>query len=138
MQRRRERRKVYHGKIHRKKSMLHVHISKELKAKLGTKLRALLVNKGDGVKVLRGDNSGKSGKVARVSVMRRKVYLEGVTVRNRRGVESLVPFDPSNLVLTEVKDSPFRKETLKGANSPSGRQHGENRSGGPRVRPEGE
>ena len=115
MQRRRERRKVYHGKIHRKKNMLHVHISKELKAKLGTKMRALLVNKGDGVKVLRGDNKGKNGKVARVSILKRKVYLEGITVRNRRGVESLVPFDPSNLMLTEVKDSPFRKEIFKGA-----------------------
>ncbi|NYZ60368.1 50S ribosomal protein L24 [Candidatus Micrarchaeota archaeon] len=138
MQRRRERRKVYQGKIHKKKNMLHVHISKELKAKLGTKVRALLVNKGDGVKVLRGDNRGKAGKVARVSVMKKKVYLEGVTVRNRRGVESLVPFDPSNLMLTEVKDSPFRKEILKGASSSSGRQQGEHRSGGPRVRPEGE
>lgn len=115
MQRRRERRKVYHGKMHRRRKMLRVHLSKELRAKLGTRHRALLVNKGDGVKVLRGDSKGKSAKVARVSVAKRKVYLEGVTVRNRRGVESLVPFDPSNLVITELKDSQFRKEILKGA-----------------------
>lgn len=115
MQRRRERRKVYRGKMHKRRNMLNTHISKELKAKLGTKLRALLVNKGDSVKVLRGDSRGKTAKVARVSILKRKVYLEGITVRNRRGVESLVPFDASNLMLMETKDSAYRKELLKGA-----------------------
>lgn len=114
MQRRRERRKIYGGKMHKRRKMLNVHVSKALKSKLGTKLRSLLVNKGDSVKVLRGDSKGKTARVARVSVLKRKVYLEGITVRNRRGVESLIPFDASNLMLMETKDSAYRKEILKG------------------------
>lgn len=115
MKRRKERRKVFHGKIHTKKSALHVHISKELKAKAAAKARSALVNKGDTVKVLRGDEKGKSAKVARVSVLKGKVYLEGITNRNRRGVESLIAFEPSNLMLMEMKDTPFRKDKSKGA-----------------------
>lgn len=114
MKRRRERRKVFRGKLHRRRKTLHVHISRELREKLGVRMRSLLVNKGDTVKVLRGDNKGKSAKVARVSLLKRKIYLEGIAVRNRRGMESLIPFDPSNLMLTELKESPYRKEILKG------------------------
>lgn len=115
MKRRRERRKVFHGKIHTKKSALHVHLSKELKAKAAAKARSALVNKGDTVKVLHGDEKGKMAKVSRISVLKGKVYLEGVTTRNRRGVESLIPFEPSNLMLMEMKETQFRKDKLKGA-----------------------
>ncbi|MEW5997061.1 MAG: 50S ribosomal protein L24 [Candidatus Micrarchaeota archaeon] len=112
MKRRRERRKAFRGMLHRRK--LRVHLSGELKGKLGTGMRSLLVNKGDTVKVMRGGSKGKAARVARVSVLKRKVYLEGLTVRNRRGVESLIPFDPSNLMLTELKESAYRKGLLKG------------------------
>ncbi|HNT60882.1 MAG TPA: 50S ribosomal protein L24 [Candidatus Bilamarchaeaceae archaeon] len=115
MKKRTERKNAFCGDIHSRKARMHVHISKELRAKAGVKMRSLLVNKGDTVKVMRGDSRGKSAKVARVSMAKGKVYLEGVSQRNRRGVESLLPFEPSNLVLTDMKDTPSRKGILKGA-----------------------
>lgn len=115
MKRRKERRKAFRGKLHKRRKMLHVHLSKELRSKSGLKPRSLLVNKGDTVKVLRGGSKGKSAKVARVSAGRKKVYLEGISTRNRRGVESLIPFEPSNLMLTEIKETPHRKGITKGA-----------------------
>ncbi len=115
MKRRRERKKAFRGKLHKRKKLLHVHLSKDLRAKSAAKPRSMLVNKGDTVKVLRGSSKGKSAKVARVSAVRKKIYLEGISARNRRGVESLVPFEPSNLVLTEMKETPHRKGATKGA-----------------------
>ena len=114
MQRRRERRKKYQGKLHSKVGMLRVHLAKELKATLKTKKRSVLVNKGDTVMIMRGSNSGKSAKVQRVSHAKCVVYLEGLTQRNMRGVEGALPFQPSNLKLTALKESPYRKELFKG------------------------
>lgn len=114
MQRRRERRKKYQGKPHEKVGMLRVHLAKELKTTLKTKKRAVLVNKGDTVMVMRGSNKGKTAKVQRVQHGKCLVYLEGVTKRNMRGVESPLAFQPSNLKLTALKESPYRKELLKG------------------------
>lgn len=114
MKKRTERKKAFCGGLHSRKARMHVHLSKELRAKMGVKMRSLLVNKGDSVKVMRGDSKGKSAKVARVSMVKGKVYLEGISQRNRRGVESLLPFEPSNLMLMDIKDTPFRKGILKG------------------------
>ncbi len=94
--------------------MLRVHLAKELKATLKTKKRAVLVNKGDTVMVMRGSQKGKSAKVQSVHHGKCVVYLEGVTRRNVRGVESTIPFQPSNLKLTALKESSYRKELLKG------------------------
>jgi len=114
MQRRRERRKKYQGKAHEKVGMLRVHLAKELKTALKTKKRSVLVNKGDTVTVMRGSQKGKSAKVQRVHHGKCVVYLEGVTKRNARGVENATPFQPSNLKLTALKESSYRKELLKG------------------------
>jgi large subunit ribosomal protein L24 len=104
-------RKRYHAeKIHRKKSRLHVHLSKELRGKLKIRKRAVLVRKGDTVKVMRGPEKGKEGKVADVSVLRRKVFLEGISVKNARGREIPLPLEPSNLLLISLESTPERKE----------------------------
>jgi large subunit ribosomal protein L26e len=114
MQRRRERRKKYQGKLHEKVGTLRVHLAKELKATLKTAKRSVLVNKGDTVTVMRGSNKGKSAKVQRVHHGKCVVFLEGLTKRNARGVESALAFQPSNLKLTALKESSYRKELLKG------------------------
>jgi large subunit ribosomal protein L24 len=114
MKRRRERRKIYSGELHRKRAFLRVHVSKELKKGLKEKKRSVLVNKGDTVAVMRGAHRGKSAKVQRVSHAKGVVYLEGISMRNARGVENMVPFQPSNLKLTALKESAYRKTFMKG------------------------
>ena len=114
MKRRKERRKRYSGKMHEKRAFLRVHVAKELRESSKIKRRAVLVNRGDTVAVMRGSMSGKSAKVHRVSHAKGVVYLEGVTRRNARGVESNIPFQPSNLKITALKESPYRKELMKG------------------------
>ncbi len=114
MKRRRERRKRYSGKMHEKKAFLNVHIAKELKESSKIKKRSVLVNKGDTVSVMRGVHKGKSAKVQKVSHVKCVVYLEGITARNARGVENMIPFQPSCLKITALKTSAHREKFMKG------------------------
>ncbi len=99
-----ERKRHYNARIHKKKDFLHVHLSKPLREKLKTKKRALLVRKGDRVKIMRGSHKGKQGKVSRTSHRKTKVYIEGITSRTARRKEVLVAFEPSNLMLIEREE----------------------------------
>jgi len=104
-------RKFFHNeKIHQKKDRLHVHLSKDLRSKLRSKKRSLLVHKDDKVKILRGDHKGKEAKVSRVSVLRRKVFLEGIANKNAKGKELPIPMDPSNLLLVGIEPTKERRE----------------------------
>lgn len=105
-----ERKRYHKEKLHRRKKRLNVHLSKELRGKLKSKRRALLLHNGDQVRVMRGPRKGKEAKVSRVSTMKRKVYLEGVTVRNARGKEMAIPLEPSNLLLIGLEPTPGRKK----------------------------
>lgn len=95
-----ERSKRYHAALHTKKSFLHVHLSKDLRTK--HKTRSMLVHKGDTVKVLRGPKQGTNAKVTKVSHIKSKVTVEGVTVKNRRGKEMPLLLQPSNLMITAL------------------------------------
>ncbi|MFN7990541.1 MAG: 50S ribosomal protein L24 [Candidatus Micrarchaeia archaeon] len=105
-----ERKKYHSEKLHQRKNRLHVHLSKELRGKLKKKTRAILVRKGDSVKVMRGPEKGKETRVSDVNTIRRKVYLEGVVVKNARGREVPVALEPSNLLLLSLESTPERKE----------------------------
>jgi ribosomal protein uL24 len=105
-----ERKKYHKEKLHKRKKRLHSHLSKELRSKLKKKKRAIQVRKGDTVKVMRGPGKGKQAKIARVSTVKRKVYLEGVNTRTAKGRENPLPLEPSNLMLVALEASKERKE----------------------------
>lgn len=87
--------------MHRKKALLSAHLSKELMQR--TKKRAVTVKKGDRIKVMRGDFRGKTGLVASVDYKNGAINVEGISKRNSRGVDVLVPLRPSNLMVVERK-----------------------------------
>ena len=105
-----ERKIYYTEKLHKRKNRLHVHLSKDLRGELKVKKRAILVRQGDTVRVMRGPGKGKEAKVGQVNVIRRKVFVEGVVVKNLRGKEVPVPLEPSNLLLISLEPTPERKE----------------------------
>lgn len=109
IQPRKQRKFRYNAPLHLRKKMVGVHVSKELRAKLGTKRRSVPAHKGDKVKVLRGDKKGHVGKVHEVDLNDLKVYVEGATAKTAKGLEKLVPLDPSNLLLMEGE---FTKDRL--------------------------
>jgi large subunit ribosomal protein L24 len=107
IQPRKQRKFRYNAPLHLRRKMVGVHVSKELRAKLGTRRRSVTVHKGDRVRLMRGDKKGHTGKVIEVDLADLKVYVEGVTHRNAKGIEKLIPLDPSNLLLMEgefIKD----------------------------------
>lgn len=106
------RRNLYEAKLHTKKHLMHLHVAKELRTKLGQKSRSMLVNKGDTVKIMRGSFKGKSVKVAKVNYNNMKLYLEGVTRKNAKGTEVLIAFEASNLMLTDLNMTQDRKKTF--------------------------
>ncbi|MCD6227600.1 50S ribosomal protein L24 [Candidatus Micrarchaeota archaeon] len=98
--------------INVRKRFLNVHISKELKNKIKTKKRAILVNKGDTVRVRKGKFKGRTGKVVDVDYIKLKVYMEGVTQTNVRGQEKNVSLEPSNLEIINLNMTEHRKKKL--------------------------
>lgn len=113
---RKQRKAVYDAPLHERQGMVCVHVSKELRAKLNTKKRSLAVRKGDTVKVMRGKNKGKNGKVSRVSLNDLKVFIEGIVVKKAKGEEQLIPVDASNLLLVEADmNDKERKQVLERA-----------------------
>lgn len=105
-----ERKKFYSEKLHKKKNRMYVHLSKELQKKLKGKKRSLSVHKGDRVKVMRGSMKGKEGKIGSVSVVHKKISIEGMTRKNAKGDERSIPFEPSNLLLIALESTKKRKE----------------------------
>ncbi|MFA5108428.1 MAG: 50S ribosomal protein L24 [Candidatus Micrarchaeia archaeon] len=101
VQARKQRKARYDAPMHIRKKLMNVHVSKSLRAKLGTTRRSMLVKKGDKVKVTTGKYKGKSGPVMEADYSSLKVYVEGVVVKNSKGIEKLVPMQPSNLEILE-------------------------------------
>jgi len=113
IQPRKQRKFRYSAPLHLRRKMVAAHLSKELAAKLGTARRSASVRRGDKVKLMRGEKKGHTGKVLEVDLHRLKVYVEGVTQRNAKGVEKLMPVEPSNLLLLEGEFAKDRLEMIQ-------------------------
>jgi large subunit ribosomal protein L24 len=107
IQPRKQRKARYDAPMHVRARQMHMHISKELRARLGVSRRAIQVHKGDKVRLRRGDDAGKTGAVMEVDCRNRVVYIEGFANKNSRGVEKLKPIQPANL---EILDGDFAKK----------------------------
>lgn len=90
-----------HAPLHARRRMLRVHLSRDLRAKLGIRRRALLLHKGDKVRLRRGDDAGKTGSVIEVNYRDLTVYVEGVAIKTAKGVEKLRPIAPGQLEITD-------------------------------------
>ena len=98
--------------LHAKSKFLSVHLSKELRVK--HKKRSVTIRKGDGIKILRGQYKGKTGKVDMVNIKKTKVYITGIETQRRDGTKSFYPFEPSNLIITELNlDDKKRSKSME-------------------------
>lgn len=111
-QRRKQRKYAFKAPMHIKHKFMGSHLSEDLKKEWN--VRCVPVRKGDTVKVLRGDNKNKSGKVTKVSLARTRVFVEGVETARADGSKALYPVHPSNLMITKLDLSDAkRKEKLE-------------------------
>lgn len=94
------RKRAITGVYHIKRKLLIAPIEKALEKQVNKKRISL--RKGDTVKVLVGNNKGKSSTVERVNYDKGVVYLKDFKVTNSRGQEKLLPFQASNLIITNL------------------------------------
>jgi large subunit ribosomal protein L24 len=98
--------------LHLRHKVMSANLSKELRTK--HKRRSFPVRKGDTVKVMLGEFKKKKGKVSVVSLMKKKVAIEGIQRQKKDGTKVNVYFQPSNLQITELNlDDKERNKAIK-------------------------
>ena len=98
----------FNAPLHVKQKFLHTLLSKDLRKKYGS--RSVLLRKGDTVTVLRGQYKKKKGKVSRTSIQKGRVFIEGIENLKKDGNKTLVAFQPSNLMITDLELSDKRRK----------------------------
>jgi large subunit ribosomal protein L24 len=99
-QTRKQRKYQMNAPLHVRQKFMHVHLSKELAKKHGT--RAAQLRTGDRVKILRGVKKGISGKIERIDLKMSQVFITGIETIKKDGSKVLYPLTPSNLIITEL------------------------------------
>ncbi|MCW3128689.1 MAG: 50S ribosomal protein L24 [Methanophagales archaeon] len=101
---RKQRKARYNAPLHIRHKFMSALLSEELRDKY--EKRSFPVRKGDTVKVMRGDDKGKEGKVRSVDLKRERITVEGVVVARSDLSEVPRPIHPSNVMITklELKD----------------------------------
>jgi large subunit ribosomal protein L24 len=109
---RKQRKARYTAALHLRHKFLSAPLSEELRDKFGR--RSLPVRKGDTVRVMRGDDVGKEGKVRAVDLKKGQLTMEGVVVARSDLSEVPRPLQPSNVLITklDLKDK-LREAALK-------------------------
>ncbi len=87
--------------LHKRQDMVSAHLSKELRKTVSR--RALRIKNGYIVKVVRGENKGKEGKVTKVALRQGKIAVEGITSKKADGKEVPILLDPSNVLIIKVE-----------------------------------
>jgi len=103
---RKQRKFRYSAPLHLRRHFLASHLSKELREK--KKKRAMVVRVGDKVRIMRGQYKGKEGVVKEVDLKKCVVFVEGITRKRVGGQEVFVPLQPSNLLITSLKEEEKR------------------------------
>jgi len=109
-----QRKHHYEKSLHRKQASLAGHLDKKLREQLKT--RSLALKKGDTVKVMKGKNKGKSGKVTEVNYKKGTVYVEKIIRKKANGEEIPLPVQASNLLVTDIDKSDgkrFKGKSIK-------------------------
>jgi large subunit ribosomal protein L24 len=85
-------------------------LDEKLQKELGVK--SMPVRKGDVVKIVRGSNKGKEGKIIEVDRKARKIFVEKIIRKKSNGEEIQVPIDASKVIVIDV-DRADRKRFAK-------------------------
>ena len=97
---RKQRKYVANAPINIRKRFIVSTLSKELRKKYGR--RNFRLRKEDKVKIMKGQFKNKTGKVERINIKQRKVYIQGIENIRKDGTKAFYPIHPSNLMITEL------------------------------------
>ena len=121
MSRRKARRAHFQAPSHVRRVIMSSRLSKELRAKHN--VRSIPVRKDDEVRVMRGKFKGKEGKVTQCYRLKWVIHVDKVQDEKANGTSVAVGIHPSNVEITKLKTSGFRKAILerKAGKSASGK-----------------
>jgi large subunit ribosomal protein L24 len=102
-----QRLKIYKGKLHTKRKLLVCPVDKPLQKQHN--IKRISVRKGDTVKIIVGDNKGKTGKVEKVDYSKSRVYVNDIKYKNARAQEKMSPLVASNLLITDLVVSDLKR-----------------------------
>ena len=88
-------------------------LSSELRKKFGK--RSARINKGDTVKILRGEFYGTAGKVTKILTRKNSITVDGVKREKTKGEKVDVPIHATNVIITGLNDDDkWRMNKLQG------------------------
>jgi large subunit ribosomal protein L24 len=109
---RKQRKYLANAPKHIKKKFVAAPLSKDLREKHSRK--SFPIRKGDKVKVMRGNQKGKLGKVENVNYKTLKLYIENIHFVKKDGARSFIPIHPSKVQIQElILDDRKRKKALE-------------------------
>jgi large subunit ribosomal protein L24 len=100
---RKQRKYLAESPLHIRRKMLSVNLNKELRKQHLT--RNIEIRKDDKVKIMKGKNKGKTGKVIKVNIQKLKIYIDGIQAKKQDGSKVNVPLRASNLQIIELNMS---------------------------------
>ena len=109
-QRRKSRKAYFTAPSSIRRRMMSAQLSKELATKYQT--RSIPVRNGDTVKVVRGPNKNREGKVTEVYRRRWCIHIEKLVKEKMNGQQAKIPIHPSNVQVTNLRLDKNRKDLL--------------------------
>lgn len=97
--------------LHTLSKFMHMHLSKELRKKVGS--RQMLVHKDDKVRIVVGNFRKKEGKVVKVDLKRGKIFVEGIERSKKDGSKTRIPLEVSNCMLIALEKEEKRIKKKK-------------------------
>ena len=109
---------IYRATYQTKSKQLGSALSKDLQKKYGK--RSVRVIEGDHVKIVRGEFKGVDGKIAKISVQKSSLAIEGVKKEKTKGDKFDVYIHSSNVIVTGLNsDDKWRISKLEGKKHPT-------------------
>ncbi len=106
------RRNMYNAPNHIKRKSISAPLSPSLRAEHGTRSMPVVVD--DTVSITKGDRKLSEGRVLRVNVEKKKIYIEGVTRNRQDGSTVQIPVRAENVMITRLNlDDQMRREILE-------------------------
>ncbi len=94
---------IYRASQVTKSKQISSHLSRELQKKYSKK--SVRVVEGDSIKIIRGEFKGVDGKIAKISIQKNSLAIEGVKKEKTKGEKFDVYIHPSNIIVTGLNSA---------------------------------
>jgi len=112
LQPRKQRKYRSNAPLHVRRRFVSATLSDELRKKFSR--RSFPLRKGDEVEIMRGKFRGTKGTVEKADLKNSKVYIDSAKRKKVNGSEIMVPIDPSNLRILDIKtEDKTRAEAIR-------------------------